>query len=198
MRGRVSKLRHFLPMLCPCPMSMSLREQLLAAGFVSKKQVKQATHQERQQEHKKAKQHVVQTNEQKLAADKAQAAKAARDLELNRQQQEKAAKKALRAEVQQLVEQNREPKLETDDYFNFIDRERVRRICVTPALRERILKGDLMFVRYRGHYELVPPAIAQRVGERDPHSIVTLNLAPEKVDENDPYKDFVVPDDLTW
>lgn len=179
-------------------MSMSLREQLLAAGFVSKKQVKQATHEERQQQHKKAKHNVTQTNEQKLAVERAQAAKVARDLELNRQQQEKAAKKALRLEVQQLVEQNREPKLETDDYFNFIDRERVRRICVTPALRERIMRGDLVFVRYRGHYELVPPPVAERIRERDPQAVVALNLAPEKVNEDDPYKDFVVPDDLTW
>lgn len=179
-------------------MSMSLREQLLAAGFVSKKQVKQATHQERQQQHQKAKHNAGPSNEQRLAAEKAQAAKAARDQELNRLQQEKAAKKALRAEIQQLVEQNREPKLETDDYFNFIDRERVRRICVTPALRERIGRGELVFVRYRGHYELVPPPIAERIRERDPQAIVTLSAEPEKVDDNDPYKDFKVPDDLIW
>jgi uncharacterized protein len=179
-------------------MSMSLREQLLAAGFVSKKQVKQATHQERQQQHQKAKHNAGPTNEQKLAAERAQAAKVARDLELNRQQQEKAAKKALRIEIQQLVEGNREPKVETDDYFNFIDRERVRRICVTPALRERIGRGELVFVRYRGHYELVPPPIAERIRERDPLAVVTLNTGPEKVSEDDPYKDFVVPDDLTW
>ena len=179
-------------------MSMSLREQLLAAGLGSKKQAKQIDHQERQQQHQKAKHKIGPTNEQKLAAEKAQAEKLARDQELNRLQQEKAAKKALRAEVAQLVEQNREPKLQTDDYFNFIDRDRVRRISVTPALRERILRGDLLFVRYKGHYELVPPPIAERIRERDPQAIVTLKQASDKVDENDPYKDFVVPDDLVW
>jgi uncharacterized protein YaiL (DUF2058 family) len=179
-------------------MSMSLREQLLAAGLGNKKQAKQIDHQERQQQHHKAKHKQGPTNEQQLAADKAQAEKLARDQELNRLQQEKAAKKARRAEITQLVEQNREPKLQTDDYFNFIDRDRVRRIAVTPALRERILRGDLVFVRYHGHYELVPPPIAERIRERDPQAIVTLKQETAPPDENDPYKDFVVPDDITW
>ncbi|MET0498303.1 MAG: DUF2058 domain-containing protein [Steroidobacteraceae bacterium] len=185
-------------------MSMSLRDQLLAAGLGSKKQAKQITHQERQQQHYQAKQRVVPpTNEQKLAVQAAQAAKAARDQELNRQQQEKVAKKARRAEVMQLIEQHREPKIdpkaESDDFFNFIDRQRVRRVAVNPQLRERIARGELRFVRYKGHYELVPAAIAERIHERDDQAVVTIAAEPEKtVDQDDPYKDFVVPDDLRW
>lgn len=184
-------------------MSMSLRDQLLAAGLGSKKQVKQISHQERQQQHHQAKQRVNEPTEQQRAAQAAQAAKTARDQELNRQQQEKAAKKARRAEVMQLIEQNREPKIdpkaESDDFFNFIDRQRVRRVAVNPELRERIARGELLFVRYKGHYELVPAAIAARINERDDQAVVTIGKEPEKaVDENDPYKDFVVPDDLRW
>jgi uncharacterized protein YaiL (DUF2058 family) len=179
-------------------MSMSLREQLLAAGLVSKKQAKQVNHQERQQQHQQAKNKTAASDEQRLAAQRAQAAKAARDQELNRLQQEKVQKKALRAEIMQLIEQNREPKVESDDYYNFIDRQKVRRVAVTPALRERIGRGELVFVRYRGHYELVPAAIATRIRERDEPTVVTINTAPESVDQDDPYKDFVVPDDLTW
>ena len=48
-------------------MSMSLRDQLLAAGLGSKKQAKQITHQERQQQHQQVKQNKpnVQTEQQK-------------------------------------------------------------------------------------------------------------------------------------
>jgi len=186
-------------------MSMSLRDQLLAAGLGSKKQVKQIDHEERRQQYKQGKQKAPQgPTPQQLAAQAVQAAKAARDAELNRAQQEKAAKKALRAEVMQLIEQNREPKIdpkaESDDYFNFIDRQKVRRVAVNPVLRERIGRGELVFVRYRGHYELVPCAIADRIRERDEQTVVTIGGAePQKpVDQDDPYKDFVVPDDLRW
>ena len=184
-------------------MSMSLRDQLLAAGLGSKKQVKQITHQERQQQHHQAKQRTNVPDERKVAVQAAQAAKAARDQELNRQQQEKAQKKARRAEVMQLIEQNREPKIdpkaESDDFFNFIDRQKVRRVAVNPELRERISRGELVFVRYKGHYELVPAAIAARIHERDDQAVVTIGSEPEKApDQDDPYKDFVVPDDLRW
>ena len=186
-------------------MSMSLRDQLLAAGLGSKKQAKQIDHQERRQQHKQAKGNAPSgPTPQQLAAQAAQAAKAVRDAELNRIQQEKVAKKALRAEVMQLIEQNREPKIdpkaESDDYFNFIDRQKVRRVAVNPVLRERIGRGELMFVRYKGHYELVPAAIADRIRERDDQAVVTIGKEePEKAaDADDPYKDFVVPDDLRW
>jgi uncharacterized protein YaiL (DUF2058 family) len=185
-------------------MSMSLRDQLLAAGLGSKKQAKQIELEERRQQHKQAK-HNAPTGPtpQQLAAQAAAAAKAVRDAELNRLQQEKAAKKARRAEVMQLIEQNREPKIdpkaESDDFFNFIDRQKVRRVAVNPALRERIGRGELVFVRYKGHYELVPAAIADRIRERDDQTVATISAEPEKpTDQDDPYKDFVVPDDLRW
>jgi uncharacterized protein YaiL (DUF2058 family) len=186
-------------------MSMSLRDQLLAAGLGSKKQAKQIEHEERRQQHKQVKHNAPQgPTPQQLAAQAAAAAKAARDAELNRQQQEKAAKKALRAEVMQLIEQNREPKIdpkaESDDFFNFIDRQKVRRVAVNPVLRERIGRGELLFVRYKGHYELVPAEIAERIRARDDQAVVTIGGAEQAkpAAEDDPYKDFVVPDDLRW
>lgn len=179
-------------------MSMSLREQLLAAGLVSKRQTKQIEHQERQQQHQKSKHKAEVSDAQKLAAQRAQAAKSARDQALSRQQQEKAQKKARRAEIMQLIEQNREAKIDSDDYYNFIDRQSVRRVAVNAALRERIARREVEIVRYKGHYELVPAAIAARIRERDEQAVVAICTAPEQTDENDPYKNFVVPDDLKW
>ena len=85
------------------------------------------------------------------AAQQAQAAKAARDLEFNRQRQIAAEKKERAAQIKQLIEQNRLPKLETDDYFNFIHRQKVRRIAVDEALRARIMNGDVVLVP-RGYH----------------------------------------------
>ena len=178
-------------------MSLSLREQLLAAGLGTKKQAKQAEAQERQQRHKD--QGVAQAAERERAAQQAKAAKAARDQELNRQRQIAAEKKAKAAEVKQLIEQNRLPKLQTDEYFNFIHRQKVHRIAVDADLRERIVDGRVVLVRCEGKYDMVLAEIAAKIQERDERAIVTLPPpgAPQ-ADENDPYKDFVVPDDLKW
>lgn len=182
-------------------MSMSLREQLLAAGLVSKKQAQQADHQQKQQHHKQVKGKTPPPNdEQRRAAQQAQAAKAARDQELNRQRQEQAERKAKAAQIKQLIEENRLPKLETDEYFNFVDRGKVRRMSVDTQRREQLVRGEMVIVRFEGRYDVVPPAIADRIRERDARAVVSLNSPQPQTEAaaDDPYKDFVVPDDLKW
>ena len=181
-------------------MSMSLRDQLIQAGLGTKKQAKQAT-----PPPKKApsRHQPPPVSPEKLAALKAQAAKNARDQELNRKQQEKAAAKARRAEVKQLIEQHRLPPVASEEYFNFADGTRLARVAVTPALREQLIKGTVAIVRYEGHYALVPDAAVARIRERDEHAVVAQESVPAagataSAEKDDPYKDFVVPDDLVW
>jgi uncharacterized protein YaiL (DUF2058 family) len=175
-------------------MSTSLRDQLLQAGLVSEKQAKQAS----QQQHRQLRNKTGQNAEQKLSAQQAQAAKAARDQELNRRQQDKAERKARLAQIEQLIEQNRVPRIESDDFYSFIDGKKVRRVAVNALLRERLSRGELVIVRHKGHYEVVPAATAARIRERDEHAVISHNDAQATTDQDDPYKHFVVPDDLSW
>ncbi len=182
-------------------MSMSLRDQLLAAGLGTKKQAKEAKQAKRPPSRHQPPPPV---SPEKLAANKAQVAKAARDQELNRRQQEKAAAKARRAEVKQLIEQYRLPPVESEEYYNFTDGNRLARLATTSDLREQLIKGTVLIVRYEGHYAMVPEAAVARIRERDEHAIVTqgpesaATPAAAAPDNDDPYKDFVVPDDLVW
>jgi uncharacterized protein YaiL (DUF2058 family) len=176
-------------------MSMSLREQLLAAGLGTKKQAKQAEREQHQQRREKS---PPQPSPQQRAAQQAAAAKAARDAELNQKQREKAERKAKAAEIRQLIEQNRLPRIESEEYFNFIDGKKIHRIHVNAETRARIHSGELAVVRYLSFHALVPAAIAEKIRERDEHAVVKLDLDSKPVDESDPYKDYQVPDDLMW
>jgi len=186
-------------------MSMSLRDQLIAAGLGTKKQAKEAN----QPKRPPSRHQPAPVSPEKLAANKAQAAKTARDQELNRRQQEKAAAKARRAEVKQLIEKHRLPPVESGEYFNFADGNRLARLAVTPAMREQLIKGTIVIVRYEGHYAAVPQDAAARIRERDEFAVVThsgestvskgeAGSKSPAADQDDPYKDFVVPDDLVW
>ena len=178
-------------------MSLSLREQLLQAGLVGSKQVKKAEQEQRQQHKKNPK---AQTEKQQ-AAQRQQAEKIARDKELNRKRDEERQRQARLAEIRQIVEQNRLPRIESDEYFNFVHRNKIHRIAVDASLREKITKGDVILVRYGKFYAPVLPDIAEKVRERDAASIVDLNAqvsSTSQPDEDDPYKDFAVPDDLMW
>ena len=182
-------------------MSMSLREQLLAAGLGTKKQARQVDQQHKQQQHQQAKNRALREEQEKRAAEaraKAQAEKAARDAELNRKRQENAERKEKWAQIKQLIEEHRLPKPDSDEYFNFIDRGKVRRITADSALRERLVSGAVLIVRCEGKYDIVPPEIADRIRERDERAVVKLNAEEAKPSDDDPYKDYVVPDDLMW
>ena len=182
-------------------MSMSLRDQLLQAGLVTQKQVKDAERQQERQTRPLPKHKQAMPAAQRPAPS-GQAAKIARDQALNRQQQEKAKRKALHAEVKQLIEQNRRPPIEGEDFYNFIDRNKIRHIAVTAAMRAELVRGELVIVRHEGRYHVVPAAIAVRIRERDEHAVVAGGAAPEASPQASPedefYQRFAVPDDLIW
>jgi uncharacterized protein YaiL (DUF2058 family) len=177
-------------------MSLSLRDQLLQAGFVASKPAKQAEQQKQRQQPKAKRPAADRPQQQQRPVD---AAKLARDRELNRQRQEQREHGARLAAIRQIVEQNRLPPLQSEDYFNFVHKNKVRRIAVDAALRERIVRGEVFIVRYGKFYALVSSEIAARVRERHAASVVVLAAAQDApVAEDDPYKDFAVPDDLMW
>jgi uncharacterized protein YaiL (DUF2058 family) len=50
-----------------------------------------------------------------------------------------------------------------------------------------------------GEYELLPAAAAEKIMQRDASVIVLLNRDERAtVDEDDPYADYQIPDDLMW
>jgi len=182
---------------------LSLRDQLLQAGLVSEKQVKQAEQQQKRDRFQGNKQTGRKQREQQEAARLAEQqrvaeAKAAKDAELSRKREEKAAAKARWAEIRQLVEQHRIARPESDDYYNFVMHGKVGRIAVDATLRERIVAGSIAIVRCDGRYELVPEDVGARIGEREPRAVVPRPSEQPAAPVDDAYKDFVVPDDLTW
>jgi uncharacterized protein YaiL (DUF2058 family) len=186
-------------------MSLSLRDQLLQAGLLDPKKAKEQTREQRKDRREHNNKKPTGPDPRALAAQKAAAEKAARDAELNRKQQEKLEQKARRAEVRQLVEQHRVAKLaDSDELYNFIDGSRIRRLPVDRPMREKLVAGSLVIVRCAGRYEIVPAEIGARIVERDPHAGLQAppaGVSPEastEAAEDDPYKDYKVPDDLMW
>jgi len=182
-------------------MSLSLREQLLKAGLVTEKQVEDAERQQKRQQYSQPRTRKGPPpgpSPQQLAAQKAAAEKAARDVELNRKKQEKAERKAKFAQIRQLVEQHQVARVETEDYYNFVDGKNIRRVCVTPELRAQLIAGSLAIVRNEGRYAFVPASVADDIRARVERAVIHHNRPGAEAATDDPYKDYVVPDDLTW
>lgn len=176
----------------------SLRDQLLKAGLVNQKQAKQAEKQQRKQQRLVKKGQAEADVTAQEMARKAQEQKALRDQELNREQQEKAELKARRAQIKQLIESARLPKFEGDDFYNFVDNKKVKRIAVNELVRNKLSNGSLAIVSHGGGYEIIPREAAEKIEQRDPRRILLLNTATNEVEADDPYADYQIPDDLMW
>jgi len=54
-------------------------------------------------------------------------------------------------------------------------------------------------VKLGDKYELVPTPVAEKIQQRDVSYVITQVLsAPIETDEEDPYADYQIPDDLMW
>jgi uncharacterized protein len=180
-------------------MSTSLRDQLLKAGLINKKQANDAEREQQRHERQPPRTHKpAVTVEGPLARQAAQNPKAARDQLLNRQQQEKAEKKARLAQIKQLIEQNRLPTVENGEYYNFVDGSKIRRIAVNASIRDRLYRGEIAIVRHEGRYDLVPTSIATRIRERDDRAFIGSGVGEERSPSEEAYQGFSVPDDLIW
>lgn len=180
-------------------MNNPFQEQLLKAGIVSKQQV-QKVKQDKNKKHKqkRSKKDPV-IDENKLRLEQAAKEKANRDRELNLKKQEQARKKAISAEIDQMIIKNR---VQRDDnceiVYNFEHNNKIKRIYVNEEMKQSIIKGKSGIARIEGRYELVPLSIAEKIQQRNQNRIVLFTDEQQNMDENDPYADYQIPDDLTW
>jgi uncharacterized protein YaiL (DUF2058 family) len=177
----------------------SLQDQLLKAGLTDKKKLKQASKNKRKEENLKRhnKQEIV--DETKQAAQQALAEKTARSQELARQQNAEAEKKAIAAQIRQLIELNRQPRQGGEIAYNFSDGKHIKKLLVTSAMQAHLISGKLAIVKLGDSYELVPAPIAEKIEQRDPAAVLVRNDSSSEIeDEDDPYADYKIPDDLMW
>ena len=177
---------------------MSLQDQLLKAGLIDDKKANKIKKNKHKQTKQKQKNKIETTDEAKLAAQQTQAGKAQRDRQLNQQRKAEAERKAIAAQVRQLVEMNRQPRDEGDITYSFTDDTLIKRIPVSEIQLKQLSNGRLCIIKLDGQYELIPTLVAEKIQLRDESTQILSNQSTETPDEDDPYADFQVPDDLMW
>ncbi|GAA6130283.1 DUF2058 domain-containing protein [Halopseudomonas sabulinigri] len=171
----------------------SLQAQLLKAGLVDEKKLKQAQRAKK----KAAKTEPAQDTGKAIA--QARTEKAERDRQLNQQRQEEAARKEREAQVKQMVENSKLDRSGGETPYQFVSKNKIKKIHVTKEQFDLLSRGRLGITRLSGNFVLIPLEIAEKVRERAPHWPVYV--AEAKADapaEDDPYAAFQVPDDLMW
>jgi uncharacterized protein YaiL (DUF2058 family) len=184
----------------------SLQDQLLKAGLIDSKKAKQANKEKRKETNVARRSAEPVVDEVKQSAEQARLEKIERDRELNRQREAELQQKAIAAQIKQLIENHRQSKDSDkknegskDVEYNFTDGKLIKKMRVSPLVQEQIVRGVLAVVKLGEGYELVPRVVADKIIQRDEKVIIVANTKNQtQSDEDDPYKDYVIPDDLMW
>ncbi len=170
---------------------LTLQEQMLKAGLVNEKKLKKAK--------KGSKKSRVQAREVKAAVEENKRAQQERDKELSLQQNEQRLSKEISAQIKQLIEMNKLDIADGDIKYNFTDGTLVKSLYVTTLIRDQLSKGILAIARYEETYVVIPSSVANKIALRDDKAIIDQKEPEADIPaEDDPYADFVVPDDLMW
>lgn len=176
---------------------LTLQEQMLKAGLVSSKKMAKVQ--------RTAKKSRVEAREAREAVEENKKAQLERDKQLSEQQKQAVLAKEFRAQVKQLIEMNRITVAKGNITFNFTDGNLIKKIEVDKQTQTQLINGRLAIARLvinaKGDcdYAIIPAVVADKIAQRDADSIVLNSaLSQEEQDEDDPYADFKIPDDLMW
>lgn len=170
-------------------MANSLQEQLLKAGLTNEKKAKKAK--------KSSKKTRDLKREVKAAAEDKRQQQVERDKALNAEIKQKADQKAIAAQIAQLISNHKLTDHMGELAYNFTDGTAVKKLNVNDKTQQQLAKGFLTIIKEGDDYALLPNVVAEKIAQRDA-SLLIIQAEVESVDEDDPYKDYVIPDDLMW
>jgi len=176
----------------------SLQDQLLKAGLVSKDKATKTKSAQRKQAKIKRKHKIDTVDENKAAATKLLQEQAEKARRLNQQKNALAEEKAIIAQIKQLVEVNQQATGKPAVSFNFSDHGAIKKIEVSNSVHKYLTSGTLAIARQGENYTIVPKAVAEKIQQRSDEFIVLLNQQGDETDQDDPYADYQIPDDLMW
>lgn len=183
-------------------MGNSLFDQLKKAGLADKSQVHKARADKHRQVKQQGNRKTKPPDETAQAVEQARLEKLERDRQLNAERKAATDRKALTAQIRQLITAHRQDKgLVPGDKglsYNFLEGDQEKTILVSKIVQRQLSHGQLAIARFDDGYELIPIVVANKIQARDPEWFITRNAPVETADEDDPYKDYKIPDDLMW
>ncbi len=179
-------------------MANSLRDQLLGAGIIDKKQAKKARIDKHLKYKKQQKTGKPTEDEARLQIQQQKQRKAEKDRQLNLEKEARANKKAVAAQIKQLIQMNAISRNDADTDYRFNHLDKIKTLYVNKLQQQHLANGQVAIAILNDGYELVPLGIADKISLRDASKVIIQPKQESVVDEEDPYADYQIPDDLIW
>ncbi len=184
-------------------MAGSLKDQLLKAGLADQKKAKQIDTEKRKQ---KKQQNKARKSGQELDNQQADLQvklqqerdeKREKDRQLNQQREAEKREREISAQCRQMIQQQQVAVPESADVgYNFVYAKKVKKIYVTETQQQQLSRGQLAIGVLDEKFYLIPDKFADKIEQRRPEMVIRIQA--EETDEDDPYADYKIPDDLMW
>ena len=185
----------------------SLQEQLLKAGLTTKQKARQANTDKRKKNKQKrsgAKVEVSVEEQVKNSVNEAKLEKQRKDQELNAARQKALAEKEASLRIRQILEHHQITEIDGEMTYNYTFENKVKKLHVDEKTHGALSNGRLAVCGLTSDNDepsvfVVTQETADKVAELEPSVVLVRNdRTEEQVDEDDPYAEFQIPDDLMW
>ncbi len=181
----------------------SLQDQLLKAGLTTKQKSRQANTDNRKKNKQKRSgvKHDASLQEQvkqDLAKDKAD--KIAKDSALNDLKNQELATKEKTLRIKQILEHHQITGVNGESEFNYTFNSKIKKLFLDAITHKALVNGRLALCSLSDVTYIVTSETAAKVAKLDNLIILVQNDQVEtaEADEDDPYADYQIPDDLMW
>ncbi len=181
----------------------SLQEQLLKAGLTTKQKTRQANADKRKKNKQKRSgvQHDATMQEQvKQDLAKAQSEKQAKDNALNEQKRQQLAEKEQGLRIKQILTHQQIKNVRGDNEYNYTFNNKIKKLLLDAITHKALVNGRLSLCGLDEITYIVTRETAEKLAELEPSIVLVQNdkVIDDQVDEDDPYADYQIPDDLIW
>lgn len=181
----------------------SLQEQLLKAGLSTKQKARQANTDKRKKNKQKRSGVEIEASLQEQVKEelaKTQQSKVEKDAALNAKKKQALASKELTLRIQQILTHHQIKDAQGEVEYNYTFDNKVKKLYLDAVTHRAIVNGRLALCGLDDTTYIVTRETAEKLAELEPKVLLLQNdkVVEEVTDEEDPYADFQIPDDMMW
>lgn len=180
----------------------SLQDQLLKAGLTTKQKAKQANTQKRKAKKQKQSGAVVEATlqeqvKQNLAKQRAE--KQIKDAELNAIKKAELEKKEIANRIFQILQHHQVKGVDGELEYNYTFGNKIKKLFINDKTQKALANGRLALCGLNEITYLVTAETAEKVAQIDNNVVLMKNeKVTQDIEQDDPYAEFQIPDDLMW
>jgi len=181
----------------------SLQEQLLKAGLTTKQKARQANTDTRKKNKQKRSgvAHGASLQEQiKQDLKVSKQEKFAKDLALNADRKHELAEKEQHLRIQQILQSHQLKNVNGDSEYNYTFANKIKKLFVDTMTHKALVNGRLALCGLDEITYIVTTETAGKLASLSDNVVLVQNdkIITEDANEDDPYADFQIPDDMMW